>query len=235
LWFAILLLVFDVGCAGWRTLARTAPPQAAKGAAPLRFREIAIYVVLFAAANYLIRFVLPLGKTVLQFPSLYDLPEYVSFFCIGAIAARRNWLPTIPASMGRVGLLAAFMSTLILFPIALTGLGHGVSAGFVGAGHWHSAVYGLWEAIYAVGLVLALVSWFRHSFARGSRLSTALARQSFAVYVIHVPIVVILTASLRGAALEDLLRFGLLAVVAVPVCFVLAFLIRRVPLVARVV
>lgn len=235
LWFAILLLVFDVGYAAWRGLTRSSTPQAVKQSKPPRLGEIAIYVALFAAANYLIRFVLPLGKTVLQFPSLYDLPEYVSFFCIGVVAARRNWLHTITGTMGKIGLLASVLSTLFLFPIALTGLGKGVSGAFAGAGHWQSAVYGLWEAIYAVGLLLGLITSFRHYLDRTGRLTTMLARQSFAVYVVHFPIVVILAAALRNVDLEGLVRFGLQAIIAIPVCFAVAYVIRRVPLVARVV
>lgn len=235
LWFAILLLVFDFGYVAWRAVARNRFQQAEVEPRPLRFRGIAIFVVLLGAASYLIRFVLPLSNAAfLGFPSLYDLPEYASFFCIGVAASQRNWLPRVTGSIGKWGLIVALLSTVILFPIALTGLGTGPSGGFVGGGSWQSAVYALWESIYSVGLFVGLIVVFRHFLDRGGRLSAMLSRQSYAVYVFHFPIVVVLISFLRGIGVEEFLGFVLFSFVAVPLCFGVAYFVRRIPSVARV-
>jgi ABC-2 type transport system ATP-binding protein len=104
----------------------------------------------------------------------------------------------------------------------------------MGNGHWRSAVYALWDSIFAVGLCLGLIPLFRRRFGKRSRFGEFLSRQSYAVYVIHVPIIVFLTYGLRGIELAPLAKFGLASAIAVPVCFAGAYLLGRIPLLKRI-
>lgn len=172
----------------------------------------------------------PLGKYVLSFPTLAYLPQYLSFFILGTFATRRNWLRSIPSRMGWVGFGMALGASLVLFPVSLVG-----QTKFLGGGTWQSAVYALWDSTFSVGVCLALIVFFRRFFNRQGRLGRFLSRHAFAVYIIHPPILVLLAIALRNLQLEHLLKFGLLAIVAVPVCFAVAFLVRKIPLASRVV
>jgi glucan biosynthesis protein C len=150
---------------------------------------IGVFILGLALVSYLIRIVLPLGKYALDFPSLAYLPQYLSFFIIGVVASRRDWLRTIPNSMGKVGFVAVLVVTLTLF---------------------------------------------RRRFNRSSRFSRFLSRHSYTVFIVHAPIIVFLAIALRNLQLEHLLKFGLMAVIAVPVCFAMAFLVRKIPLAPRI-
>jgi peptidoglycan/LPS O-acetylase OafA/YrhL len=105
---------------------------------------------------------------------------------------------------------------------------------FLGNGSWPSAVYALWDSIFAVGICLAAITFFRRYFDQKSKAGTFLAQQSYAVYVIHVPIVVWVAYLLRGMNLGPILMFSLTALIAVPLSFAAAWLIRKIPGVARV-
>jgi len=61
-----------------------------------------------------------------------------------------------------------------------------------------------------------------------------LAQQSYAVYIIHIPIIVFLAYALRGVELAAMLKFGLAALIVVPTCFIIAYVIRKIPGVERV-
>ena len=174
----------------------------------------------------------PLGKYVLSFPTLAYLPQYLSFFVLGTVAVRRDWLRTIPASMGKVGLAMALGASLILFPLAL--LTGGTSFSFLGGGHWQSAAYALWDSTLAVGWSLALITFFRAYLNRQGRLGTFLSRHSYTVFITHAPLITFLAIALRYIQLEHLLKFALVAVIAVPLCFAVAFLVRKIPLAARI-
>jgi glucan biosynthesis protein C len=230
LWFAVMLLAFDSGYTALRLIARRPASQPERPAAAPRYWAIGAFVVGLALASYLIRIVWPLGKYVFSFPTLAYLPQYLSFFILGTFAVRRDWLRTIPSRMGWVGFAMALGASIILFPLSLTGLDR-----FVGGGTWQSAVYTLWDSTFSVGICLALIVFFRRFFNRPGRLGGFLSRHAFTVYIIHPPTLVFLAIALRNLQLEHLLKFGLLAIIAVPVCFAVAFLVRKIPLASRVV
>jgi hypothetical protein len=148
---------------------------------------------------------------------------------LGVLGARRKWLQTVPGSMGKAGLGAALGVTLLLLPLAFSG-----KTNFLGRGHWQSAAYALWDSAFAVGMCLALTTFFRRFFNRQGRLGRLLTRSAFTVYVIHIPVIVLLALALRGLQLEHLLKFSLLALLGVPLCFAVAWLIGRITLAAQI-
>jgi hypothetical protein len=184
------------------------------------YLSIGLFILALALASYLVRIVVPLGKSVFNFPTLAYLPQYLSFFVIGTIASRHNWFRTLPGSMGVVGFVAALIATLTLFPVAFISLLMAVEDGAqqlppFGYGTWQSAVYALWDSIFAVGMVLAVIPLY-------------------AVYIIHIPIIVFLAVALRGIELGAFLKFGMMAVIVVSTCFVVAYVIRKIPGVSRI-
>ena len=238
LWFVAMLLIFDIGYAVWRALTKGRISTLTGQSALPGYRSIGVFILALALTNYLIRMVIPLGKDVWDFPTLSYLPQYLSFFVLGTIAYRRNWLQSVPRSMGVVGLVAAIVVSVVLFPLALSGrlfsLEVTEAASFVGNGTWQSAVYALWDATFSIGLFLAALTFFRGLFNGENRFGKLLSQQSYAVYVIHAPIVVWIAIASKGVQLAPLVKFGLVAVIAVPVCFVAAFAIRKIPFASRV-
>lgn len=229
LWFVAMLLAFDFSYAAWRVAMRDELAHSKSDSVLPSYRLMVVFVLGLALASYLVRIVVPLGTYVLSFPTLAYLPQYFSFFIIGVIAYRRNWLTAVTSRMEKVGFGAALVVTLILFPIALQG-----GEAFLGGGYWQSAVYALWDSTFALGMVLGLTTLFRRRFDYPSRLGRLLSRQSYTVFIIHAPIIVLLALAIQGINLEQLLKFGLAAVVAVPLCFCAAYLVRKIPLADRV-
>lgn len=238
LWFVAMLLIFDFGYAVWRTATRNRASRPTINSTPPGYLAIGIFVLILALASYLLRIVVPLGKDVLGvFPTIAYLPQYLSFFVLGIIASRSNWFRTIPSKTGRVGLLMALAVTVLLFPIALTGLPlrlTGIVYNFLGKGHWQSAVYALWDSTVSVGMCLGLIILFRHFLDRPGRIGKFLSQQSFTVYIVHVPVIVLLAVALKRIELEPLLKFSLAAAIGVPLCFAVAYIVRRIPLVSRI-
>lgn len=238
LWFVALLLIFDFVYAGWRRLTGHRTTSVSSESSAPGYLGIGIFIVALALVSYLVRMAIPMGVEVLGFPTLAYLPQYLSFFVLGAVASRHDWLRSVPRSMGVAGLVVALIGTVLLFPLALSGrlfsLEIAEPAAFVGNGTWQSAAYALWDSIFAVGLGLAAVTFFRGFFDRESRFGSFLSRQSYAVYIIHTPIVVFLAVALRGIDLGAVLKFALVAIIVVPLCFAVAYIVRKMPLASRV-
>ncbi len=238
-WFLALLLIFSFGYAAWRWLTRNRPSSAADESSPPTYLGIGIFILGLALATYLVRIIIPIGREVLDFPTIAYLPQYLSLFVVGTVAYRRDWFRTIPDRMGKVGFVIAVVATLVLFPIPILGM-LGGSMRFLGNGSWPSAVYALWDSAFAVGMCLASITFFRRFFNEKSRLGSFLAQQSYAVYVIHSPIIVFLAYILylayvqMGIDLGPLLKFGIASVIIVPICFAVAYILRKIPGVSRV-
>lgn len=60
-----------------------------------------------------------------------------------------------------------------------------------------------------------------------SSFGRSLSQQSYVVHMVHVPIIVPAVAALKDVALAPLLKFGLRAVIVVPSCFVISYIVRR--------
>lgn len=232
LWFAEMLLIFVFGYAGWRVFTRNRAECAVGKSTGHPFRAIGIFVLALAVASYLVRIALPLGLAVpvVGFPSLAYLPQYLSFFVLGIIAYRQDWLQRLPGTVGKWGLGVAAVATVVLFPVALSG-----KDAFLGRGTWESGVYALWDSVFSVGVCLGLITIFRRFFNHPSGLGRFLSRHAFTVYVVHPPVIVLLALALRGIHLQQLLKFGLAALLGVPLCFAVAFLVRKIPFASRVV
>jgi fucose 4-O-acetylase-like acetyltransferase len=239
-WFLALLLIFNIGYAAWRRLTRNRAPSAASEFSPPGYIGIGIFVLALALLSYLVRTLIPMGREVLDFPTLSYLAQYLSFFIVGAVAYRGDWFRTIPGSTGAAGFVTAVAATILLFPLALSGsllsLELAEPASWVGNGTWQSAVYALWDSIFAAGMFLAALTLFRRFFNEKSRLGTFLSRQSYAVYIIHVPIIVFLAIALKEIIdLAPLAKFAVISLIVVPTCFIVAWLIRKIPGVSRVI
>ncbi|MEZ4667983.1 MAG: acyltransferase family protein [Anaerolineae bacterium] len=245
LWFVAMLLVFNFVYMAWRWLTRSAAHTENRPPLPLTYLQIALFVLVLAVVSYFWRIVVPLGQSVnvfvdfLNFPSIAYLPQYTTFFVLGIVAYRNDWFRTLPSSMGVVGFVFAGLAAVALFPLAISGqlLSLEITpmmTNAMGNGHWQSAVYVLWDSIFAVGMTLGSITLFRRFFNEQGWLGTFLAQHSYAVYVLHIPIVVYLAYALRLLELPTLLKAGVAAVVIVPVCFIVAYLVRKLPYVARV-
>jgi peptidoglycan/LPS O-acetylase OafA/YrhL len=238
LWFVALLLIFSFGYVAWRELTRNRISTSNGESPPPSYLGVGIFILVLALASYLMRIVVPMGKDVSDFPTLSYLPQYLSFFVVGIVSYRRSWFRTLPNSMGVVGFVAALLATVLLLPLALSGSWFSLevteSADFVGNRTWQSAVYALWDSTLVVGLSLASITFFRSYLNRESRFGTFLAQQSYAVYIIHVPIIVWIAIALQGIELRPLLNVVLLAAIVVPTCFTVAYIIRKIPVVTRV-
>jgi glucan biosynthesis protein C len=229
LWFIAMLLVFDFGYAAWRVASKKMKARTEHGYPSLTYRKIALFILLLAAASYLTRIIVPMGHFVSYFPTLSYLPQYVSFFLIGVIAFHHDWFKILSSSMATRVFIVALIATGILFPLSLPG------EHFLGNGNWQSAVYALWDSTFAVGMSMGLIVLFRRFFDAPGRFWRFLSQHSYTVYVIHIPIVVALAALvLSRISLEALLKFGLAVVVAVPLCWGAAYIIRKLPFFDRV-
>jgi fucose 4-O-acetylase-like acetyltransferase len=235
LWFVEVLFLLGCAYVAARLLLRRAAPEASPAqATPPTALAVFSFTLALAAVTFAFRLIVPLGYTlpILNLPTPAYLPQYVGLFAVGLVAARRDWLRSIPDWMGWTGLAISAVATVVLFLPALA-LG-GKSVSWVGGMHWQAAAYALWDSTLAVGMFLGMLVIFRRWANRAGALWSELSRNQYAVYVLHAPLVVGLTVVLVGVPMHPLLRLLLAIAIGLPLCFTVAGLVRRIPAVDRV-
>jgi peptidoglycan/LPS O-acetylase OafA/YrhL len=238
LWFALALLGFCLGLAAWRAVT---PP--ARCYLTRRIKPAPSAALLFgfgaslAVASFLVRTWQPIGRSVLNF-QLCFFPQYIAVFTAGLLAGRGGWLePLLDSRRARVaGWMGLIGGPLLLATVvALGGIpqGGGPSA-YDGGWTWQSLGLASWEQFTGVALGLGLMAWFRSRFNTPHPVMSWLSDHSFAVYVIHAPVLVAATILLRGFEAPALVKILLLTLVGLAVSFAIAAPLRRVPLLREI-
>ena len=237
LWFVETLLIFAIGYALWRAFVRKPAPEAQIDGKLPGSPAIAAFAIALGAVSFVVRIWLPIGWAFgplnLQFPFF---PQYICTFIIGIVAYRRNWLATIPDAMGKLWLGVAVIFILILFPVLFVSGGamSGDISAFVGGLHWQCFALAVWEQFTGVAMIIALMFISRKWFNRQGNVSKAMSASAYTAYIIHAPVIIFVAILIRNISLYPLLKFALAVLIAVPLCFALANVVRQLPLARRI-
>ncbi|MGW7687047.1 acyltransferase family protein [Kribbella sp. NPDC054772] len=227
LWFLQHLLVYAILYAVWRLAIHRRPvaqePRALTG------RAIAAFTLLIGLGTYAIRIKWPVDTWIgiLEFiqaePS--DLIQYGGLFVAGLLAYRYYWLTGITRRVGYT-CLAIGAALAVAHLAALPALSRFYAPG---GATFPSFTWSMVESTMCVTLCVGLVVLFREYAGRPNAVLARWGAASFTVYIVHVPVVVVLQLLVRDLAAAPPAKFLLVGAVALPVSFVLAAGLRRVP------
>jgi glucans biosynthesis protein C len=232
LWFIETLLIFSLVYVLWRLLIKGRPTNPAGEARFPSSVAIALFALLLGIASFLVRLWLPIGyefvPLTLQFPFF---AQYIALFILGLIAYRRNWLLNLPESVGRKWLAIGAL-LILLFP--LLAMAGGSIEPFAGGWHWQAFAFALWESFVCFGMCIGLIYVLRRHGNRSGRLASFFAVNAYTAYIIHGPVITLMALAARDVMLYPLLKWVLMSLLAVPLCFALSSLVRKLPYADRV-
>jgi hypothetical protein len=231
LWFVETLLILNCVYILWRLQAINIGIESK---IPTN-KTIAIFAFILGIATFVVRLWHPLGWNFellnLQFPFF---PQYIAMFIIGLIAHRGNWFLQMSKETGKLWSQIATV-LIILFPVLFMLYSYaGNIDRFAGGFYWQAFVYALWEQFLGVAIIIALSVLFREKYNNQGRLAKAMSESVYSVYVFHAPIIVFLALVLRGIIIDPLLKFVLVAPLAVFLCFSIGNFIRKLPIAGRI-
>jgi glucan biosynthesis protein C len=243
-WFLAVLLLFDLLYAGWRGLTRHRRSASERlGTLPSSLAT-AGFICALGLVTFVVRIWWPMDWTFQPVPGLLvsELPQYLSLYLLGLVASRRNWFVTLTPRMARNWSLIALLATLLIFrALTVAGLqavGAGMSSTAFpvwGGVNWLAFGYALWEAFVVVGVCMGLLVLFRQRWDHQGRVARSLAGNVYLVYLIHPVVLVGFAYAFHVVALYPLLKWGIAVLITIPLCFLVSLVIRKIPLVNRVV
>jgi glucans biosynthesis protein C len=218
LWFVAHLLVYAALYTAWRALGL--PGFVAR---PPTHATILGYALVLAGVTAIVRLEFPIDRWVnllgLLPAEVAHLPQYASLFAIGLLGARGRWLGALPTRTGVLWLAIGLSLAALRYVYALV-------TGAAPAPQLWSA----WESFECVGLCVGLPVLFRECGGLPRGLVRALAPNAYAAYVVHVaPVVVGLQIALAPASFDPFTKFVLATLAGVPLSFLLAASLRRLP------
>jgi fucose 4-O-acetylase-like acetyltransferase len=237
LWFVEALLIF-AGCyALRRLLTKTSSPIVPTESKVPGNPAVVLFALAVSIITFIIRIWLPLGWNFeplnFQFPFF---TQYICMFIVGIVAYKRNWLARIPVTMGKLWLAVAIIFIFILFPVLFVSGGamSGDISAFVGGFNWQCFALVVWEQFTGIATIIALLFLARTYFNRQGKVSKAMSASAYTAYIIHAPIIILVAIAIRNINLYPLIKFALAVLIAVPLCFALGNVIRKLPLARRI-
>jgi hypothetical protein len=234
LWFLGHLLVYAFAYAAWRAWRGSArSPLSPAAGNP---RNLWWIVAGPTVVSALVRSVFPQDRWVfVGIPAeVMHLPQYVTLFALGIVAARIGWLEQVPSRVGRIWLLAGLVAAALAY-ITVLMVPPGLPRAIPDPGlSWNTWKLALWEAVVCVGLSVGLIVLFRDRLAAASRLTRELSASSYAVYIVHILIVVSFQLTVAESDLPPTLKFLYVTAAAWVCSFAVASVLRRLPGTRRV-
>ena len=232
MWFVLTLLLFEIGYAMIRHFSKRDYVLPSKGKLPTVLSVVAFMLVSGLAA-FVIRLVFPVGKSFFGLQFGY-FPLYIGMYIVGVLANRRKWIEQLSPVYVRPWFLVslvAILAAIVLFPIGMKG---GNFESISGGINPLAIFYAMWEPLDCVGFCSFFTCWFSKKFSSRNNLVLAFSSDSYTAYIIHPVILVGFTFLSEQLNVAPLLRFVFVLVVAIPMCFFAARLIRKVHGVKRV-
>jgi glucan biosynthesis protein C len=238
LWFVEVLLIFSLLYVVWRLVFRSRPVQPVVDSRFPGNGSIAVFALLLGVAGFLVRLVFPMDEYLFQPLNLQlgFFAQYIALFVVGLIAYRRNWLVSLPDKTGHF-----WLGVAAIFVLLGVGMQRAMATGAMsgtlknGGWHWEALTYALWESFLCMSMCISAIYLFRRYLNGRGKLAGFLVPNAYTAYIIHA-LVITLVALIAGDLLPiyPLLKWVVLSLVSVPLCFGLSSLIRKIPYTDRV-
>lgn len=228
MWFALALLLFSLILAAAGKAIPSGEPR------PFRLKASTVLLISVATgvASFLIRTVQPIGSSIFNFQLCY-FAQYVVVFCLGVLVSRRDWLAALANDplAKRLGWVALVIGPLGLLGVLIASLPIPEKGPVPFMGGWNSTALGLavWEQVVGFALALGMMAVCANRFNRRTRFSGWLSDRSFAVYLLHPPILVGLALLMQPYRTNPYVMATLLTTFGLIVSFLAADLAKRIP------
>ena len=231
-WFIAALLVFSLAYAVWRTLRPAHGSQIDR----LTVRQLVKAGALMAIASFLVRLRWPFGSDTVLRLNQWEFPQMITLFALGTLAAERGWLREgIPDRLRRRCGWAALGGAVMALLVGVSMNISGDEDSYLGGFHFEALAIPVIEAVIAIGMSLWMIEWFRRRWDHTGSFARGLGRASFAAYIIHPPVVVLISVAIRSLAAPIEVKFLVVFAIGAAASFALGFLLTRWSPVGRIV
>jgi peptidoglycan/LPS O-acetylase OafA/YrhL len=156
-------------------------------------------------------------------------------FALGVMAAEAGWDGRLSRETERrLGWTAVAGMGLTLVLVSWTGARDQLDLALGGL-NWASISFAVLYGAVSIAFTLWCLAWVRRRWPTHGPLMARAGRGSYATYLLHPVVLVSVMLAFRSVPIGSELKFLVVSVVAVPVCFTVGYAVTRLPGVGRVV
>ncbi len=232
LWFNVALLIFTFI---YLACKRECDVLVRKYAFNITFKNILALIFLITIVAFGIRLIFPIGTSVMNL-QLCFFSAYIFMFFLGIFAKEKNIFEKISYEKAKKWFIAAFAIGVPFFiwnVYFFFGSSRDIASAD-GGWHWAAFDFALWESFICVAVILGLLGIFKERFNTQNSLQKFLSANSFGVYVFHPPVVIVVSILIKNVDWPPILKFALVVPIVLPLSFILAHFIRKIPLLRKI-
>jgi len=234
MWFVALILFFSVIYAVFLFVFPNGWYRPKDETFPGVFR-ILLFVLIIGTASFATRILFPMGGDFIASRPLGSLVFFGTSFFLGTSVARYKWLEMITFKQARPWIIAA-IAVMFIPAIVIIALHIEPSPQLVARpGSLASLIYAFWEVIKSIGTGFLAIVVFRKWFNKPGKFSEALGQSVFLAFFIHPLVCMILLYAFSFYAIHPLFKFTIVAPLALVCTFSIAWLLRRIPVVRKMI
>ncbi len=241
LWFVVVLLIFSMGYASYRLIVDKYLSKYSfipyKNSFPTN-KAIIVSIISTALLTFVVRLWFPEGMEVIYF-QLGHYVHYIFWYIFGIMAYRGNWLNHLSTLQARywgrvtfVGILAFFPAVILM--VVLNGGEEGLGELMAGGWHWQALLVATWSSVLCFSISIWLLAFFKRKYNHQSPFVKLLSKNAYTVYIIHIIIAITVVIPLMSVGLPSIVKLVITSVITIPLCFIVAHLIRKIPYSTRV-
>jgi fucose 4-O-acetylase-like acetyltransferase len=230
MWFVAAVLLFSLSYAAWRAVR----PRAVTTDGVVSLGTLAGFAAAIALVSWTVW---------LQWSYSAETPFNANFghwgqasvlFVLGVCCGERGWFDTLTWPRARRMGWVAVGGIAALVALAGSVLARDAFDSMAGGVHGESAAFAAIAGMVGVAVSLWAASWFRVRWDHAGPTAQRAGRGSYAAYVIHPVVLVLLSLACAALAWAPEATFLLVAFVGVPATFVIGYGLTRVPGLRRV-
>jgi len=219
MWFLVQLFIYTCLFALFYWLI---PGLILKQNKPLTWLQVISFITVLCALSYLVALISPINQWYWKhLVEPYHLPQYISLFTLGIIAYRRDWLDLTSYRFGLFWLIISVLAISYRVIIDINGIDQNLLSKT------------LWTSVQCVSLCIGLLIMFREFGNYSNPALKFLSDNAFAVYIIHVPVVVWLQRGLLELTLRPINKFLITLIVSYCAAYGLSYLFRKSRLISQ--
>ncbi|MHA2304725.1 MAG: acyltransferase family protein [Candidatus Hodarchaeales archaeon] len=230
MWFLFVLLLFTGGYTLWRQITRFDSLQQyipKKELAIPRYLYFLLLAIILGGATFIVRIAYPIDTNPLgiQLPFLI---QYILMFSVGVIAVRYDWFEKMSKDHIKVwsSIIAATFALFFLYVILVVGVDSDFNV-FTGGFTIPALVFALADNVITMGMIFVLIPIFYAKFNTQGPLLQNLSSSSYHIYLIHAPILVLISLAFASIPLFPVIKLAIVFPVTILLCYLLSHFILQ--------
>lgn len=230
MWFVVALLACSLGYAALRSIRPLTGSRPRPG-----MRSLVVAASVIGVGSLAVWQFTTLLDTHLLNVRVSAWTQAAVLFALGVMAAEAGWYGRLSRhTENRLGQVTVAGVGLTLVLVSYTGARDQLDMALGGL-NWASASFAILYGVVSIAFTLWCLAWLRRRWPTHGPLMAKAGRGSYATYLLHPVVLVSVMLACRVVPLGAELKFVIVSVVAVPVCFAVGYAVTRLPGVGRVV